>query len=244
MTDDSWRTRARTIHAPRRRFEWKRRGGLHKVSFLAAWTFQISGLSVVGTAVEARVATEATKVDDAIAVGRQRAGLCKQALQIGGVPDGERGRFDDELVFLDLNLVESAYIFAAAVVRCKLTASQTESARASMMVALKLSSSILTLSKPLTYFMRCKCTARQDRDCLDACVDRELLELGDSNRIIVNQDTSSQPRVSKRKTSRSQALPRLPSQRVTDTKCRPRSCSARLATWFFNFCTLPFGLIM
>ena len=161
-----------------------------------------------------------------------------------GVPDGERGRFDDELVFLDLNLVESAYIFVAAVVRCKLTASQTESARASMMVALKLSFSILTLSKPLTYFMRCKCTARQDRDCLDACVDRELLELGDSNRIIVNQDTSSQPRVSKRKTSRSQALPRLPSQRATDTKCRPRSCSARLPTWFFNFCTLPFGLIM
>ena len=112
------------------------------------------------------------KVDDAIAVGRQRAGLCKQALQIGGVPHGERGRFDDELVFLDLNLVESAYTLAAAVVRCKLTASQTESARASMMVALNLSFSILTLSKPLTYFMRCKGTARQDRDCLDACVDR------------------------------------------------------------------------
>ena len=113
MTDDSWRTRARTIPAPRRRFEWKRRCGLHRVSFLAAWTFQISGLSVVGTAVEARVATEATKVDDAIAVGRQRAGLCKQALQIGGVPDGERGRFDDgglELVFLDLNLVEDASV--------------------------------------------------------------------------------------------------------------------------------------
>ena len=68
---------------------------------------------MVGTAVEARVATEATKVDDAIAVGRQRAGLCKQALQIGGVPDGERGGFDDgglELVVLDLNLVEDANV--------------------------------------------------------------------------------------------------------------------------------------
>ena len=113
MTDDSWRTRATTIPAPRRRFEWKRRCGLHRVSFLAAWTFQISGLSVVGTAVEARVATEATKVDDAIAVGRQRAGLCKQALQIGGVPNREREGFDDgglELVVLDLNLVEDANV--------------------------------------------------------------------------------------------------------------------------------------
>ena len=121
-----------------------------------------------------------------------------------------------------------------AVVRWKLAASQMESAKASMMVALNLSSSILTLSKPLSYFMRCKCTAAKDRDCLDACVDRELLELGDSNRIIVNQEACSQPRVPERKPAarkHSQPCPRrvhnckneqpvTTSQRATDT----RSC--------------------
>ena len=86
--------------------------------------------------------------------------------------------------------------------------------------------------------MRCKCTAAKDRDCLDACVDRGLLDLGDSNRIIVNQDASSQPRVPERKTSRSQALPGLPTTRAqlqeraachdkptsNRHKCRTRSC--------------------
>ena len=76
-----------------------------------AWTFQISGLSVVGTAVEAGLATEATKVDDGIAVGKQRASL--RTRSCGG------GLGFLEFVALDLNLIETAYVLAAAVVRCK-----------------------------------------------------------------------------------------------------------------------------
>ena len=97
----------------------------------------------------------------------------------------------------------------AAVVRYKVAASQTESADASMMVALSLSSSNPTLvddklNELLTYFLRFMCNAGEDRDCLDAHVDRELQGLGCSNRIILCHDLSSQPRVAERKTSHSQ----------------------------------------
>ena len=169
VTEDSWRTRARTISAPRRQFGWKRRGGPQWVLYLAAWSFQISCHSVMGTALEAGVTTEARNVDDGVAVGKQKAG--QRALQIGGLQDGERGRFDDgglELVVLEPNLVDEE------------------------------------LFKPLTIFLRYTCNAGEDRECLNAHVDRELLELGDSNHIILGHDLSSQPRVAERKTSHSQ----------------------------------------
>ena len=61
----------------------------------------------------------------------------------------------------------------------------------------------------------------EDRDCLDAHV--ELLELGDSNRIIVSQDVSSPPEVPKRKTSDPKAPPHLSTTRIPPFLCYPPS---------------------
>ena len=97
----------------------------------------------------------------------------------------------------------------AAVVRCKLAASQTESAGFDggglELVVIEPHIVDDELNELLTYFLRCMCNAGEDRECLNAHVDRELLELGDTNHIILSHVLSSHPRVAERKTSHSQS---------------------------------------
>ena len=89
--------------------DWRRRGGLHWVSYLATWSLQIPSLSVVGTVSlrrerQPRPAKWTTVLR--LASNQQGSG---RALRGGGVPDGERGRYDDgglELVVLEPNLVD------------------------------------------------------------------------------------------------------------------------------------------
>ena len=127
-----------------------------------------------------------------------------------------RGGVTTEAGNVDHGIAVGKEMAAAAVVRSNLAAFHMKNMDATMMVALSLSSSRQTLSKPLTYFFRCNCTG-DDRDCQDAHIDLELLELGDSNRIIVSQD------VTKRKTSDPKAPPRLSTTRIPPFLCYPPS---------------------